>query len=512
MGLSDAEPTRVRYGVMAFLCSLAFILYLDRVCIAQAGTAMKAELGLSNFQWGLVLVAFQIAYAIFEPTTGHWGDRYGSRRVLIRIVLWWSTFTALTGCVWNFSYELLPGVAAGFLLLLAIRFLFGAGEAGALPNAARVVSCWFPPGKRGPAQALISTSAQIGGAAAPIVAAFFIDSPYIGWRWAFVIFGSLGVVWAWFFARYFRDDPATHPHVNDAERQYILGRAAQPTPTSDAASNGADSQSETTFAAGQPHSTSVRAGGASDSGGAVAHASGSDPSPKAMDERIGAIPKPPDHHIPWRLVFSNANIWLLGIINACTSFFSYMLFSWFPTYLKEGRGLDELTSGRLGSLPFLFGATGVLLGGYIGDWLTARAGSRRFALCSMGTVGLLLAGTLVGSSLYADEPIIAVLLCSIGFFFSYVQLAAWWACMADVGGRHLGALFGVCNMVGLAGGAISQVFLGSYADTMKALGYVGRAQWDPAFYLYGGVLMLGGVLWLFMNPRRTVVPEDATHV
>jgi sugar phosphate permease len=216
-----------------------------------------------------------------------------------------------------------------------------------------------------------------------------------------------------------------------------------------------------------------------------------------------------DHRIPWRLVFANHNIWLLGIINACASFFSYMLFLWFPTYLKEGRGLDELTSGRLGSLPFLFGASGVLLGGYIGDWLTARTGSRRLALCSMGTIGLVLAGILVGSSLYADDPLIAVLLCSTGYFFAYIQLAAWWACMGDVGGRHLGALFGVCNMVGLAGGAISQLFLGSYADHMKSLGYEGRAQWDPAFYLYGGVLVLGGLLWLFMNPRHTVAPEDA---
>ena len=146
------------------------------------------------------------------------------------------------------------------------------------------------------------------------------------------------------------------------------------------------------------------------------------------------------------------------------------------------------TSGRLGSLPYLFGATGVLLGGFLGDWLTARTGSRRLALGSMGTIGLLLAGMLVASSVYADEPLVAVLLCSIGYFFSYIQLAAWWAAMGDVGGRHLGALFGLCNMIGLAGGAISQVFLGSFADYMKDLGYEGRDQWDPAFYLYGGVL------------------------
>ena len=457
MGHPDQQPTRVRYGVMGYLCSLAFILYIDRICIGQAGTAMKAELGLSNSQWGLVGVAFQVAYGVFEPVTGDWGDRFGSRRVLIRIVLWWSAFTALTGCVWKFSYEPLPGVVvSGFVLLLTIRFLFGAGEAGALPNAARVISRWFPPGRRGPPQALISTCAQIGGATAPAVAAFFIQSPYVGWRWAFVIFGGLGVVWAWLFSRGYRDDPATHPAVNDAERHYILGSAVVAPPP--------------------------------------------------------GVAVPREHHIPWRLVLANRNIWLLGIINACTSFFSYMLFFWFPTYLKEGRGLDEDTSGRLGSLPYLFGATGVFLGGFLGDWLTARTGSRRLALGVMGTLGLLLAGALVGGSVRADVPLVAVLLCSLGYFFSYVQLAAWWAAMGDVGGRHLGALFGLCNMVGLAGGAVSQAFLGSFVDHMKGLGLEGRAQWDPAFYLYGGVLMVGGLLWLFIDPRRSVVPADAEHI
>lgn len=450
------QPTRVRYGVMGYLCSLAFILYLDRVCIGQAATKMKEDLDLSNSQMGDIFGAFMVAYAIFEVVTGHWGDRFGSRRVLTRIVLWWSVFTALTGCVWKFSWglELSDGTRLvlfnSFVMLMLVRFLFGAGEAGALPNAARVIAQWFPPGRRGPAQALISMSAQIGGFFAPQAAAALIL--HVGWRFAFVAFGSLGVVWAWFFARWFRDKPDEHPAINPAELRYITGGA----PAVPVAS----------------------------------HA----------------------HRIPWALVFANHNIWLLGFINACTSFYSYMLFSWFPTYLKEGRGMGETDSSRLASLPFLFGATGVMLGGYLGDWLTKATGSRRLALGSLGYVGLTCAGLLVASSISADTPLIAALLCSAGFFCSYIQLAAWWAAMGDVGGRHLGALFGLCNMIGLVGGFVSQVFLGRFADYMKGLGYTGRGQWDPAFYLYGGILLLGGVLWLFINPRRTVVPEDAAHL
>lgn len=456
MGPLDGQPTRVRFGVMGYLCTLAYILYIDRICIGQAGTAMKAELGLTNFQWGLVGVAFQVAYAVFEPTTGHWGDRYGSRRVLTRIVLWWSAFTALTGCVAKFSTALLPGIVInGFVLLLLVRFLFGAGEAGALPNAARVIAQWFPPGRRGPAQALISTSAQIGGATAPWVAAYFIQSPYVGWRLSFVIFGSLGVVWAYYFARWFRDDPATHPAVNEAERRYIRGDL----PTSPA--------------------------------------SGAEPSHGV---------------VPWRRILGNPNIWLLGVVNACASFYSYMLFLWFPTYLKEGRGLDELTSGRVGSLPYVFGAVGVMLGGYLGDWLTARTGSRRLALGGLGSIGLSLAGVLVASSVHVDSPLLAVLLCSLGHFFSYLQLAAWWAAMGDIGGRHLGAVFGLGNMIGLSGGAISQLYLGQFADRMMALGFEGRARWDGAFPVYGAVLLVGGLLWLFVNPRHPIAqprPVDA---
>src|SRR5207245_6046358 len=121
-------------------------------------------------------------------------------------------------CVWPFrldsGYRIgLPWIDAhvpllfdSFLLLLLIRFLFGAGEAGALPNAARVVARWFPPGGRGPAQGMINTAALIGGAVAPIIAAYAIDLG--GWRWAFFSFGLLRVVWSVAFYRWFRYSPA----------------------------------------------------------------------------------------------------------------------------------------------------------------------------------------------------------------------------------------------------------------------------------------------------------------
>src|SRR5262245_11278941 len=111
---------------------LAAITYLDRVTISVTSRFVSADLGLSPTQMGYVFSAFYLAYAAFEIPTGWWGDRVGTRRVLTRIVCWWSAFTVLTGFAFNFSS------------MLAIRFLFGAGEAGALPSAARTFSRWFP--------------------------------------------------------------------------------------------------------------------------------------------------------------------------------------------------------------------------------------------------------------------------------------------------------------------------------------------------------------------------------
>src|SRR5882757_8192748 len=121
-----------RYWVLIFLFFLTLITYLDRVSISLVGVRIKAAFHLSNEQFGWVLGAFALAYALFEIPSGIAGDRYGQRAVFIRIVLWWSLFTALTGAT------------SGLITLIITRFLFGAGEAGAFPNGTSTISRWFP--------------------------------------------------------------------------------------------------------------------------------------------------------------------------------------------------------------------------------------------------------------------------------------------------------------------------------------------------------------------------------
>src|SRR3954471_14740769 len=116
-----ATPVRTRGLVFAF--TLAVVTYVDRICSSAAAPFIMEDLGLTVLQMSAVFSAFTLAYSLFEIPSGWLGDTRGPRRVLTRIVLWWSAFTMLTGA------------ARGFQSLVTIRFLFGVGEAGAFPNA-----------------------------------------------------------------------------------------------------------------------------------------------------------------------------------------------------------------------------------------------------------------------------------------------------------------------------------------------------------------------------------------
>ena len=155
---------------------------------------MQADLHIDPIGWGWVTGVFTLGYCLFEIPTGVLGDRIGPRRVLTRIVLWWSAFTALTGTMTSYA----P--------LLVTRFLFGAGEAGAFPNASVVVSRWFPPSQRATISGVTLMASQIGGGLAPLLVVP-IQMRY-GWRASFYVFGVVGVIWATLWYAWFRDSPA----------------------------------------------------------------------------------------------------------------------------------------------------------------------------------------------------------------------------------------------------------------------------------------------------------------
>ncbi len=197
------RPSNTRWLVVAFAVSLAVLQYVDRVAISQAGPLIQKELELSATQMGYVFAAFTLAYALFEIPGGYLGDWIGPRKVILRIVLWWSFFTAATGWV------------VGFRSLVAVRFLFGAGEAGCFPNLTKALKRWLPPLERSRAQGILWMSARWGGAITPLLVYGCLQ--VVTWRQAFLVFGIAGLIWAVVFHWWYRDDPRTHPQVNAAE-------------------------------------------------------------------------------------------------------------------------------------------------------------------------------------------------------------------------------------------------------------------------------------------------------
>jgi ACS family glucarate transporter-like MFS transporter len=196
-----------RYRVLLLLFTLTLITFIDRNCISLVGVRIKNEFNLTNSEFGWVLGAFALAYALFEIPAGVLGDRIGQRKVLIRIVLWWSVFTALTG------------LTTGFTSLVLVRFLFGAGEAGALPNGTGVIAKWFPKNEisKGATSLIVGTS--VGAGIAPLIVVP-ISAAY-GWRAPFFVIAVAGAAWALICTIWFRNNPGEMRRISSEEKEFI---------------------------------------------------------------------------------------------------------------------------------------------------------------------------------------------------------------------------------------------------------------------------------------------------
>jgi MFS family permease len=183
------------------------ITFLDRIALSSASANIMEDLHISINQWGWILGMFTIAYAAFEIPTGWLGDKFGGKKILIRVVLWWSLFTILTG------------FANGFVMLLLVRFLFGMGEAGAYPNTSIVLAKWFPAFERGRAQAVIWGASRLGAALTPFVV-LPIQQKY-SWHTSFYILGFVGILWTLFWIFWHKEEPAQSNSISKEELDFI---------------------------------------------------------------------------------------------------------------------------------------------------------------------------------------------------------------------------------------------------------------------------------------------------
>ena len=470
------RPSRVRLGVLAFACTLSLITYLDRVCISRVQEDIQRDLDVSDKAMGLVFGAFALGYALFEVPGGWLGDRWGSRRVLMRIVIWWSLFTALTGCVWRFTFDSgrtlsfgsleIPLLLNGLVVLVLVRFMFGAGEAGAYPNLARVVKTWFPYRERAMAQGGIWMSARLGGAVAPLVIGRLTAA--LGWRQAFWVLGTIGAVWAVAFFFWFRDRPEEKPECNDAERELI--RSGQHDPPA---------------------------------AGMVVHQEGTTVSDPAS---TGIEPPPPAHAAdghswpPMRLMLTSVTMWATCVAAFFVSFGWYFYPTWQPKYLKEVFGISFENSEILTGLPFLCGAIGSLIGGGISDRLVRRIG-RRWGRSLVGIVGFTGAGVCVLATGFVTQAWQAVALLCLAFLINDLAIPVIWAVSADIGGRFVGTVAGLMNTIGAFGALLSPALiphvLAGLPDAMPV-----EQRWQIIFAGLAVAWFISAAAWLFIDASK----------
>jgi ACS family glucarate transporter-like MFS transporter len=377
--------TRVRLRVLAFAFLLAVVTYLDRICISAAAPYIMEDLHLSLIQMSVVFSAFTLAYSLFEIPSGWLGDVKGPRRVLTRIVLWWSGFTMLTGA------------AQGMASLVTIRFLFGAGEAGAFPNIARAFSKWFPVRERGRANGVMFLGSRLGGMLSAPLALLLVTR--WGWRASFVVFGTTGIVWAAAWYRWFRDLPAEHPGVSPDEIAWIRQDAE-----------------------------------------------------RSLDDR--------ERGTPWRALLRSRNLYAICAMYFAFGYGLYFYFTWLPTYLIKVLGFSLLGGGAFAALPFLLAGIADVTGGWLTDYLSRTRGLR-IGRCYLGFSAFLTCALLVFSStLPAFSPVAKAVLLALALASADLALGACWAAPIDIAPDHAGVITGFMNTLGNLGGMVGPLVVG----------------------------------------------------
>jgi ACS family glucarate transporter-like MFS transporter len=382
--------THARYRVVAFMAALAMVTYLDRACIGVMAPYIKREFGLSDAAMSWVFTSFILAYAIFEIPTALWADRRGAKNVLARIVSAWSVFTLLTAGAFNYAS------------LLATRFLFGAGEAGAFPCVARVLSRWMPLRERGSAKGVFFAAAYTSAG----LTAFGVNAllEWFSWRAILVAFALVGFVWVVAWHGWYRDEPADHPSADAAERALIL----------------ADRPVEVPFPRGWPF---------------------------------------------WSNLLRQRNVRLLCFLYMpnCATF--YYCITWLPTYLKEQHGLEKTELGIYASLPLLASIGTQFFGGYSSDVISRRFGltaGRRMP----GIVGYSLAAVMMLSASLATTPVVAAVCIALAAATCMLTTAPAWSTCVDIGRENSATVAATMNTSGQIAAMVLQPVAGYSATLL----------------------------------------------
>ncbi len=454
---SGQQPTRTRYWVIVLAITLAVVQYIDRTAISQAKGDIAKDLKFTDEQMGLIFGAFGLAYALFEIPTGWLGDKIGARKVLVRVVLWWSFFTAATGWAWS------------YLSMWWTRFFFGAGEAGCFPNLTRAFSSWLPKKERTRAQALMWMGARWGGAFTPLLVVIVMY--FVNWKTAFQLFAGLGVVWAVVFWLWFRDHPRDHKSVNAAELALLK-----------------DNETEQNGHGGMPW---------------------------------GKLVTSPTMWFLWAQYFCLSYSWYFFVTwlpdylkTNGRPLLSNSFLSWLSEQMTAASVpaalIPKILNAVLAGVPLFFGGFGSIVAGLIASRLIAGGASVVKVRRSFGFGGLTGAAVLLMTSYYLKDPLVAMLAMGMASFCNDLTMPGSWASCMDIGGKYSGTVSGSMNMMGNFGGLVGPVAVGYLLKFYTVTNAAGEAvknaagetvkNWLPVFAIASAVYLLGAFFWLFIDP------------
>ncbi len=332
----------------------------------------------------------------------------------------------------------LTGFAGGFVSLVIARMGFGLAQAGAYPASNGLVRLWTPLAARGKASSIVSLGGRLGGAIAPALTAWLL-SDLLGWRAVLMLYGVSGLLVAGVFWWLFRNSPVEHPMCNEAERRLILEGS---------------------------------------------------PAPAAA----GAAAPP----FPWRELLCSWSMWLMCVLQWGVNIGWVFLVSWLPTYLKDVKGVDPRTAGLMSTIVLLSGMVGMLVGGWLTDWLVQRVGLRwGRAIPLIGTKFAAVLAYL--ACLWLESPWAIVAALSLVAFTTDLGVPAVWAFIQDVGGRFSSTIFGWANMWGNFGAALTPALIPWVLKT-----YDTDKNWHEAFLLCAAGFLVAAVAAFGINADKTI--------
>jgi sugar phosphate permease len=394
--VEQAGTARSSYGrwyILGLISLMYLITYLDRVNISNAAPQISKEFGFDKITMGAIFSAFVWAYAIFQVPGGWLSDRFGARTVLTTIVAYWSVMTAVTAA------------ATGWVSFVVVRFLFGAGEAGAFPGATRAMQLWYPRRERGFVQGITHSASRLGAAISPPIVVLIMTT--LGWRSVFYICGAIGFVWSlWWYLAY-RNLPEEHGLVNRTELASIRGL---------------------------------------DEKGAIK---------PANLEREAA-------NVPWGTLVRSPNMWAIMCAYFTYVYCLYFFLTWLPSYLVDARHFDLKQMGFYASLPLWGMVVGDTVGGLATDWLLRKTGNMKLARRAVAIVALLGCAALIVPAALTGDPYMAVACLTGAGFFLECTIGPAWSVPMDCGGKYSGTVSGMMNMAGNIGGALSPLAFGFF--------------------------------------------------